>query len=168
MAVNGVFDKEELKLFLDRIDSLEESIATLKEDLKDVWKDAKAAGFDTHTMKRVRVLLKMDSSVREEKESLYEVYKEALGLDFSGTPLGASIEGAGTGEALPPVSDELREAPARKRPISNAMSSIPGVDGEPPQKRRPGRPRKVRDPSDGALVTVPANGADSIADASAS
>jgi uncharacterized protein (UPF0335 family) len=181
MAVNGVFDREQLKLFFDRIDNIEEEIAGLKDDLKDVWKEAKAAGFDANTMKRVRVLMKMDKDVREEKESLYEAYKEALGLRFESTPLGATVTGDGSGKALPPASDEVRTAPGvtdeewenapPKGPISNSMSSIPGVEDSglspAPEPKKRGRPKKVRDPSNGALVTVPANGADTITDSAA-
>lgn len=138
--VNGVFEKDQLKLFIERIERLEEEKKGIGDDIRDVFAEAKAAGFHPATMRKCIKLRTMPQGKRDEDEALLESYKAALGLSFDDTPLGATLTGDGTGEALPPASDEEREAPA---------------------KPKRGRPKKVRDPSDGSekLVTVPTGAA---------
>lgn len=69
-----------LKAFIERIEKLEEEKAALAEDLKEVYGEAKAVGFDTKTMRKIVRLRKMDSEKRQEEEQLLELYKSAVGL----------------------------------------------------------------------------------------
>lgn len=71
---------DRLKSFVERIERLEEEKAGLTNDIREVYSEAKAAGFDTKIMRQVVRLRKMDQSDREEQETILEVYKQALGM----------------------------------------------------------------------------------------
>ena len=85
-----------LKSFIERIERLEEEKASLGDDLKAVYADAKAFGFDTRTIRRVVKLRKMDGSGREEQTALLDLYCAAVGFDY--TPLGRAARGLGKGD----------------------------------------------------------------------
>lgn len=70
----------QLKDYFDRIERLESEISDLREDLNEVYKEAKGAGFDTKAMKLVLRLKKMTPSDRQEQEYLVETYRTMLGL----------------------------------------------------------------------------------------
>ncbi len=71
---------QRLKAFLDRIERLEQEKTELSEDIKEVYGEAKAHGFDTKTMRKVIKIRKMDADKREEEEALLETYLAAVGL----------------------------------------------------------------------------------------
>lgn len=77
--VGGV-SGQRLKSYIDRIERLEEERKALGEDVKEIYGEAKAFGFDTKIMKKVLKLRKMDSNKRREEEELLEVYLSAIGL----------------------------------------------------------------------------------------
>ena len=77
----GWREGQRLKAFLDRIERLEEEKAGLAEDVKDIYAEAKAVGFDTKTMRKVIRLRKMDAEKRREEDEILELYKAAIGLD---------------------------------------------------------------------------------------
>ena len=69
-----------LKRFVENIEHLEEEKKELSRQISDVYKEAKAFGFDTKALRRIISLRKMDSDKRVELEQLTETYKEALGM----------------------------------------------------------------------------------------
>ena len=71
----------ELKAYIERIERLEEEKAALAGDLRDVYTEAKANGFDTKIMRKIVSLRKKDHAERKEEEALMELYLEALGMD---------------------------------------------------------------------------------------
>jgi uncharacterized protein (UPF0335 family) len=71
---------DELRLLIERIERLEEEKKAIADDVKDVYAEAKARGYDTKTMRAIIRLRKMENHVREEAEALLETYKAALGL----------------------------------------------------------------------------------------
>lgn len=71
---------QQLKLYIERIETLEEEKKGIADDIKDVYAEAKATGFDIKTMKTLVRLRKMESAARQEAEALLETYKAALGL----------------------------------------------------------------------------------------
>jgi uncharacterized protein (UPF0335 family) len=83
--VNGIA-ADRLRSFVERVERLEEEKAALMADIKDVFAEAKGAGFDVKTMRKIIALRKMDAADREESEALLDLYKSVMGLD--GTPLG--------------------------------------------------------------------------------
>ena len=71
---------DQLRLFIERIERLEEDKAAVSNDLKAVYGEAKSTGFDVKTMRSIVRLRAMENHVRQETEALLETYKAALGL----------------------------------------------------------------------------------------
>ena len=71
---------EQLRLFIERIERLEEEKKGIADDVKDVYAEAKSTGYDVKTMRAIVRLRKMEKNARQEAEALLETYKEALGL----------------------------------------------------------------------------------------
>ncbi len=78
--MSEVVAAEQLRLFIERIETLEEEKKGIADDIKDVYAEAKGTGFDTKTMRAIVRLRKMESHVRQEAEALLSTYKAALGL----------------------------------------------------------------------------------------
>jgi uncharacterized protein (UPF0335 family) len=72
---------EQLKLFIERIETLEGEKKGLADDIRDVYAEAKANGYDTKTMRAIVRLRRMDHNARAEQDALLETYKAALGLE---------------------------------------------------------------------------------------
>ena len=71
---------EQLRLLIERIERLEEEKRGLSDDIKDVYAESKANGYDVKTMRAIVRLRKMEKHHRDEAEALLETYKAALGL----------------------------------------------------------------------------------------
>ncbi len=71
---------DQLRLFIERIERLEEEKRALAEDVRDVYSEAKANGYDTKTMRAIVRLRKMETHTRQEMDALLETYRAALGL----------------------------------------------------------------------------------------
>ncbi|MEE8393312.1 MAG: DUF2312 domain-containing protein [Rhodospirillales bacterium] len=80
MADVGGVAADRLRSFVERIERLEEEKAALTADIREVYLEAKGAGFDAKTLRQVVRLRKMDSADRREQEELLELYKRALDL----------------------------------------------------------------------------------------
>ncbi len=74
------FAKDQLKAIIERIERLEEEKASLSSDIKDVYAEAKANGFDTKILRKIVALRKKDHAERKEEEAILELYLEALGM----------------------------------------------------------------------------------------
>ncbi len=72
--------KEQLKSYIERIERLEEEKAALATDIREVYAEAKANGYDTKIMRKVISLRKVDAAEREEQDQLLELYQQALGM----------------------------------------------------------------------------------------
>jgi len=66
--------------FIERIERLEEELAALSEDKKEVYAEAKGVGFDVKTIRKVISLRKMDGEKRREADELLDLYKAAVGM----------------------------------------------------------------------------------------
>jgi uncharacterized protein (UPF0335 family) len=71
---------ERLKSYLERIERLNEEVVALKEDIKEVFAEAKGTGFDVKIMRQVLKIRKMDKDDLDEQETLLDVYLRALGM----------------------------------------------------------------------------------------
>ncbi len=78
MADVGGIAAERLRSFIDRIERLEEEKAALAADIREVFGEAKASGFDTKVMRQVLKLRKLDQQDRQEQEHLLDLYLRAL------------------------------------------------------------------------------------------
>ena len=78
---DGNVAADQLRLFIERIERLEEEKKGIADDIKDVYGEAKSTGFDVKTIRTVIRLRKMEKNARDEAEALLETYKAALGLN---------------------------------------------------------------------------------------
>lgn len=75
--------REQLRALVRRIEKLEEEKAAITEDIREVYAEAKGAGFDTKVLRKVIALRKRDRHELEEEQALMDLYLHALGM----TPL---------------------------------------------------------------------------------
>jgi uncharacterized protein (UPF0335 family) len=78
--MSDIIQADQLRLLIERIERLEEEKKGIADDIKDVYGEAKAVGYDPKIMRQVIRLRKMERHVREETEALLDTYKAALGL----------------------------------------------------------------------------------------
>ena len=71
---------DQLRLFIERIERLEEEKKGIADDVKDVYAEAKANGYDTKTMRAIVRLRKMEKHTRDEMDALLDTYRTALGI----------------------------------------------------------------------------------------
>ncbi|MDQ0250936.1 uncharacterized protein (UPF0335 family) [Sphingomonas kyeonggiensis] len=71
---------EQLRLFIERVERLEEEKKGISDDIRDVYAEAKSTGFDVKTMRNIVRLRRMEKHHRDEAEMLLETYKQALGI----------------------------------------------------------------------------------------
>lgn len=76
----GADSRSQLRSFVERIERLEEEKKTITDDIKDVYGEAKGAGFDQKQLKKVIAIRKMDPDERNEQEAILETYLAALGM----------------------------------------------------------------------------------------
>ena len=72
--------REKLRLTVERIERLEEEKKGIADDIKDVYAEAKAVGYDAKIMRQIVRLRKMKPDDRSEQETILETYKAALGM----------------------------------------------------------------------------------------
>jgi uncharacterized protein (UPF0335 family) len=80
MAAAANFAKGQLRSFVERIEKLEEEKKALAADVREVYAEAKGAGFDIKALRAVVRLRLQDNQERKEHEALVELYRDALGL----------------------------------------------------------------------------------------
>lgn len=73
---------DQLRAFVERIERLEEEKKAIADDIKDVYAEAKANGFDVKVLRKVVSLRKQDKAEREEMEAILELYLDALGMNL--------------------------------------------------------------------------------------
>jgi uncharacterized protein (UPF0335 family) len=76
----GSIAADELRLLIERIERLEEEKKAIADDVKDVYGEAKARGYDAKIMRQIVRLRKMETHDRQEMEAILDTYKAALGL----------------------------------------------------------------------------------------
>ena len=77
---DGNVAADQLRLFIERIERLEEEKKGIADDVKDVYAEAKSRGYDTKTMRAIVRLRKLETHTRQEMDALLETYRSALGL----------------------------------------------------------------------------------------
>jgi uncharacterized protein (UPF0335 family) len=71
---------DQLRLFIERIERLEEEKKGMSDDIRDVYSEMKSNGYDTKTVRAIVKLRRMETHVRQEADALLETYRSALGL----------------------------------------------------------------------------------------
>ena len=72
--------KEHLRAFVERIERLEEEKKTISDDIRDVYAESKANGFDVRALRKIVALRKQDVNERNEQQAILETYMNALGM----------------------------------------------------------------------------------------
>ncbi len=72
--------RDQLRSIVERIERLEEEKQAIAGDIRDVYAEAKANGFDVKTLRKVVRLRKQDSTQREEEEAMLSLYLHSLGM----------------------------------------------------------------------------------------
>ena len=78
---DGNVAAEQLRLFLERIERLEEEKKGIGDDIRDVYLEAKANGYDAKIMRQIIRLRKMPAHDRQEMEAILQTYLSALGME---------------------------------------------------------------------------------------
>ncbi len=78
MASSGGIAGDQLRKFIERVERLEEEKRGIADDIKEVYSEAKAMGFDPKVMRQVVRLRKMDGNARRELEMLVDTYLHAI------------------------------------------------------------------------------------------
>lgn len=71
---------DRLRLLIERIERLEEEKKGIADDIRDVYAEAKAVGYDPKIMRQIVRLRKMEPNDRAEMEMILDTYKSALGI----------------------------------------------------------------------------------------
>jgi uncharacterized protein (UPF0335 family) len=80
MDTKTSFAKGQLKSLVERIEKMEEEKRAIAGDIKEIYAEAKAHGFDTKVLRKVIGLRKKDLHEREEEEAILDLYLHALGM----------------------------------------------------------------------------------------
>ena len=81
MVEVGGIAAERLRQLIERIERLEDEKAALAADIREIYAEAKAVGFDAKVMRQIINLRKMDTADQQEMEALIDTYKHALGME---------------------------------------------------------------------------------------
>ncbi|WP_202405245.1 DUF2312 domain-containing protein [Saccharibacter sp. 17.LH.SD] len=76
----GGIAADRLLSIIERVERLEEERKALGSDIRDVFTEAKSAGFDVKVIKQILNLRKQEPAEVEEQETLLDIYRKALGL----------------------------------------------------------------------------------------
>lgn len=71
---------EQLKSVIERIERLEVDKAEIAGDIKEIYSEAKANGFDTKILRAVIALRKLEAAEREQMQSMIDTYMANLGM----------------------------------------------------------------------------------------
>ncbi|GBQ24140.1 hypothetical protein AA0472_1322 [Acetobacter estunensis NRIC 0472] len=78
-AVGGIA-ADRLRSIIERVERLEEERKALAGDIKDIFTEAKSAGFDVKVIRQIIKLRKQEPAEVEEQETLLDIYRRALGM----------------------------------------------------------------------------------------
>lgn len=79
-AGTGGVAADRLRSIVERIERLEEERKALASDIKDIYSEAKSAGFDVKVLRQLISIRRKEPAEVEEQESLLDVYRHALGM----------------------------------------------------------------------------------------
>ncbi|WP_235035480.1 GapR family DNA-binding domain-containing protein [Roseomonas sp. 18066] len=71
---------DRLRSIIERVERLEEERKALADDIKDIFGEAKAAGFEVKVIRQIIRLRKQEPAEVEEQETLLDLYRRALGM----------------------------------------------------------------------------------------
>ena len=72
---------DELRQFIEQIEQLEDEKKDISEQIRDVYAESKARGYDQKALKTIIALRKKSADQRQEDDAILEIYKQALGMN---------------------------------------------------------------------------------------
>ena len=76
----GGIAADRLRSIIERIERLEEERKALGDDIKDIFMEAKSAGFDVKAVRSILRERKQEPAEVEEQQTLLDLYRRALGM----------------------------------------------------------------------------------------
>ena len=76
----GGIAADRLRSIIERVERLEEERKALGSDIKDIFAEAKSAGFDVKVLRQIIRIRRQEPAEVEEQETLLDVYRRALGM----------------------------------------------------------------------------------------
>lgn len=135
-AINEATARQ-LASFIERAERLETEKAAISEDIKQVFLEAKACGFDVPALKRIMKLRRADGAKLQEAEAIHETYLSALGVLY-GTPLGEwAREHAGM-ESKARLTGTMATTDMTVSVVARAIGLGDGEDAAPSGRHRTG------------------------------
>ncbi len=81
MSEIGGIDNARLKSLIERIERLEEEKKGIGNDIKDIYAEAKSAGFDVKALRHVIKQRAKAKNERDEEKHIFALYEAAAGLE---------------------------------------------------------------------------------------
>ncbi len=76
----GGIAADRLRSIVERVERLEEERRGLADNIKDIFAEAKSAGFDVKVVRQIISIRKKEPAEVEEQETLLDLYRRALGM----------------------------------------------------------------------------------------
>ena len=73
---------EQLRLLIERIETLEEEKKGVAGDIKDIYIEGKSRGYDVKILREIVRLRKMEPNSRNEHVAVLDTYAKAIGMDL--------------------------------------------------------------------------------------
>ena len=83
MSITGQTGADQLRQYIERIERLEEEKRNMMADIRDVYAEAKATGFEPKIMRQIVKMRALDRDILAEQDILIATYRDALGLPTS-------------------------------------------------------------------------------------
>lgn len=80
MSLTGQTGADQLRQYIERIERLEEEKKALMADIRDIYAEAKATGFEPKVMRQIIKIRAMDRDLLAEQDMLLSTYRDALGV----------------------------------------------------------------------------------------
>jgi len=77
-VMTDVINTGMLQSFMERLERLDDDKAAVAADMKEVFAEAKGAGYDTKIMRKVLKLIKQDKAKRQEEQTLVDLYLQSV------------------------------------------------------------------------------------------
>ena len=97
---------ERLRGFIERVERLEEEKRALSADIREIYSEATAMGFEPKIMRKLVAERRMERHELEEQAALLDTYRHALGM-YIDTPLGQAA---------------MKQAPPSRKPLGGSLS----------------------------------------------
>ena len=125
--INGV-SANQLRSIIERIERLHEEKAAISDDVKEIYAEAKANGYDTKVIRQIVKERGQDSAALQEFETIVDLYKSALGM------IPAMRDTHDAGEGINTISNQETPQPSSKgasvdRPSEQSSDEVPKGDG---------------------------------------